>query len=473
MKKKALAMLLATSMVAASLAGCGGSNTANTATTGETATEATTETTEEAAEPAATEEALPENTITGNTDAEDAFYVYCWNEDVKNNVLKYFTEAYPEYADRIVYVNTGGSDFYQQKIDAILEDPSNPQYPDLFAMEFDYMQKYTDSDYTLPVSDLGITDADMVNMYPYTVEAATVDGTVKGLSWQACPGAMMYRRSLAKKYLGTDDPDAVQAYFKDWDTMLETGKKIVADSNGETKLFSGVDDVKRVYQAARTNAWYDADGKITIDDTMLDYMDYAKALYDEGLTNNTTQWSDEWSSNMSSDNTFAFMGCTWFLHWSLKSNCGGEKVGEGTYGDWGMCAGPQTYYWGGTWLAASAGCSDTELAGAIMKAGTCDTEIMKNMCKGSLDYVNNKQAITELSAEGVGEYDFLAGQDFLAYFSPLAEEIKLPAMCGEDFYITNAFDAQTTAYTTGEKDKDTAIADFKAYVLDLYPYLSE
>lgn len=480
MKKKMLALALAASMAMLSLAGCGGSKTTSTeAITNETTdTKETTETTDStdtdtaAAETTEAEEEIPENEIIGNPDAEDAFYVYCWNADVMNNVIKYFAEAYPEDADRIVYVNTGGTDYYQTKIDALLGDPTNPQYPDMIALEMDYIMKYTDSEYTLPVTDLGITEADMKNMYQYTIDAATVDGKVKGLSWQATPGAMMYRRSLAEKYLGTSEPDKVQEFFKDWDTMLETGKKILADSNGETKLFSGVDDVKRVYQASRDNAWYDENSVISVEDTMLNYMDYAKSLQDAGLTNGTAQWSDEWAANVKSDNTFAYMGCTWFLHWTLKANSGGEKVGEGTYGDWAMCAGPQSYYWGGTWLGATAGCSDTELAGKIMKAATCDTEIMKNICKGSLDYVNNKEAIAALSAEGVGEYDFLGGQDFLAYFSPLAEKIELPAMCGEDFYITNAFDDQTSAFVNGNKDKETAVEDFKAYVVDLYPYLT-
>lgn len=416
------------------------------------------------------EEEVPENEVVGDADAEDAFYVYGWNTDVQNNVLKYFAEFYPEDAKRIVFVNTGGTDFYQSKIDALLEDPNNKQYPDMFAMEMDYIMKYTDSDYTLPVSECGITEADLSEMYEYTIQAATVDGVLKGLSWQACPGAMMYRRDLAEKYLGVSEPEEVQEFFKDWDTMLETGKIILEKSGGATKLFSGVDDVKRVYQAGRTHAWYDDNNKIVVDDVMLDYMDYAKQLFDLGLTNNTSQWSDEWNANVKSDNTFAYMGCTWFLHWTIKANAGDAETG--TYGKWGMCAGPQSYYWGGTWLGVGKDCSDKELAGKILKA-LCDKDVMKAICKGSLDYVNHKAAIAELSAEGEGAYDFLAGQDFLAYFSPLAEAIELPAMCGEDLQITNAFDNQVNEFVNGNKDKDKAIEDFKSAVTDLYPYLSK
>ena len=36
------------------------------------------------------------------------------------------------------------------------------------------------------------------------------DGNLKGLSWQGCPGTMIYRRDIAKEVFGTDDPAEVQ-----------------------------------------------------------------------------------------------------------------------------------------------------------------------------------------------------------------------------------------------------------------------
>lgn len=479
MKKKLIGVLLSVTMIATLFAGCG-KKTEDTSASTPTKAAAKTEDTTDNTNATPTPTMVP-NQVIGDQNVENPFYIYDWNTEVQTNVLDYFKKHYPEDAKRIVFVNTGGTNNYQTKLDAALQDSNNAQYPDMFAMEMDYILKYTNSDYTLPVTDCGITDADLSNMYPYTVQAATVDNKIKGISWQACPGAVMYRRSLAKKYLGTDDPEKVQEYFKDWKTTLETGKTIIKKSNGATKLFSGVDDVKRVYEAGRTNPWYDKDSNIVVDQVMLDYMDYAKQLYDLGLTNNTTQWSDtEWTANMSKDNTFAYMGCTWFLQWSLKPNCGAtykddgsldDSKDKGTYGDWGMCYGPQAYYWGGTWLGVSKDCSDKELAGKILKA-ICDKDIMKEMSVGTKDYVNNKEAVKELIAEGKGKFDFLAGQDFLSFFSVMADKITLPAMCGEDLFITNSFDTQVNAYITGSKDKDSAVADFKSTVTDLYPYLT-
>lgn len=404
-------------------------------------------------------------------DSNEPFYVYSWNTEVGDR-LEYFKKAYPQYAERIQYVNTGGSDTYQEKMDAILSTPDAEDYPDLMALEADYIKKYVSSDYTLDVKDLGITADDYKNQYAYTLEIPKDErnGAIKGLSWQAAPGAMMYRRSLAKQYLGSDDPAVVQEYFKDWDTMIATGKTISEKSNGATKLFSGNDDVFRVYMAAREKAWVN-DGKLVIDDRMLEYMDFNKTLEQENLTNKTTQWTEAWSANAASDTTFAYMGCTWFLHWTIKPNSGGEAVGEGTYGDWAMTQGPQEYYWGGTWISATQKCSDTALAGLIMKFMTCDIDNMYKIADETLDYVNNKESVKKLIAEKKGTFEFLGGQDFLEVFAPLADKVNVSTMTAYDQTINKIFDDQLKEYAVGNKDKETAIADFKNAVIDTYPNL--
>ena len=134
-----------------------------------------------------------------------------------------------------------------------------------------------------------------------------------------------------------------------------------------------------------------------------------------------------------------------------------------------MCQGPAPYYWGGTWLGATANCSDTALAGQIMKALCCDTDIMTKMSEETLDYVNNKTAMKTLSDAGKGAYDFLGGQDFIAVFSPLADKVDVSWMCAYDQKVNELLDTQVKAYANGEKDKDTAIADFKQAVADAYP----
>ena len=447
MKKKLLSALLSVAMVASLLVGCGGS--------AETEAPA-----EEVKEEAPAEEAA----------STDKFYIYSWNTELGDR-LAYVYAANPGIEERIEYVNVGDSSIYQEKIDQLLQTPDAEDYPDLIAFEAGYIMKYTNSDYTLPVTELGITDADLAEMYPYTLTIATDkrDGSLKGLSWQSCPGSFMYRTDLAESLLGVTTPEEMQAKISTWDDFLATAQELKDASGDATRILSSNGDVTNVFMSNKTLPWVDEAGVFYMDDEMVNYMDVVKSLEENDLTWKTATWSEEWNAGPAGDSVFGYFGCTWFLHWTIKANCGGAAVGEGTYGLWNMCQGPAPYYWGGTWMGATAGCSDKELAGLLMKGLCCDTEIMTKMSEETLDYVNNKTAMKTLSDAGKGAYDFLGGQDFIAVFSPLADNVDVSWMSAYDQKVNELLEVQLTAYATGEKDKDTAIADFKQAVRDAYP----
>ncbi len=472
MKKKVISVLLSTAMVASMLVGCGGGSGDTAAPAAEPAKEEAPAAEEPAKEeaPAAEEPAKEEAPAEDAAASGDKFYIYSWNTELQER-LKYVTDAHPEIADRIEYVNVGDSAVYQEKIDQLLQTPDAEDYPDMIAFEAGYIMKYTNSDFTLPVTDCGITDADLAEMYPYTITIATDqrDGSLKGLSWQSCPGAFMYRTDLAESILGVKSPEEMQAKISSWDDFIATAKEIKEKSGDATRILSSNGDVTNVFMSNKSEPWVTSDGVFHMDAAMEEYMDVVKELEQNDLTQKTTTWSDEWNAGPSTDAVFGYFGCTWFLHWTIKANCGGSAVGEGTYGLWNMCQGPASYYWGGTWLGATAGCSDTALAGTIMKALCCDTEIMTKMSEETLDYVNNKTAMKTLSDAGKGAYDFLGGQDFIAVFSPLAENVDVSWMSAYDQKVNELLETQLTAYSKGEKEKDAAIADFKAAVADAYP----
>ncbi|MCM1254181.1 MAG: hypothetical protein NC321_15280 [Clostridium sp.] len=468
MKKKLLSALLSTAMVASLLAGCGSSGGASNDAAADNSASSTTDTSTNTstAAPAA-------DTTASSGDAAasgDKFYIYSWNTELQER-LAYVFDANPGMEERIEYVNVGDSAVYQEKIDQLLQTPDAEDYPDMIAFEAGYIMKYTNSDFTIPVTDCGITDADMAEMYPYTITIATDqrNNSVKGLSWQACPGAFTYRTDLAESLLGVTSPEEMQAKIDTWDKFLDTAREIKEKSGDATRILSSNGDVVNTFMSNKTEPWVTSDGVFHMDSAMEEYMDVVQVLESEDLTQKTAQWSDEWNAGAASDAVFGYFGCTWFLHWTIKANCGGDAVGAGTYGLWNMCEGPASYYWGGTWLGATSGCSDTELAGQIMKTLCCDTEVMTKLSEETLDYVNNKTAMKSLSDAGKGAYDFLGGQDFIAVFSPLAENVDVSWMSAYDQKVNELLDTQVTAYAKGEKDKDTAIADFKTAVAEAYP----
>ena len=418
---------------------------------------------------------VPENEISGDAASEDAFVVWGWNDDIKKILDGPFKDAYPDDYERIVFVNTGGSDYYQSKLDPILDDPSSELYPDLMGLEVDYVQKYVNNpDWVMAAADLGITEDDMKNMYQYNIDLGTdVDGNVRALFWQATPGCIQVRADLAEKYLGTTDPDELAKMFADYDTILETAKKVNDASEGKCKLFSGYDELKRMLTNSRSVGFYDENDKITLDDNIQKYMELAKAMYDDELTYNTAQWGADWYACMDGDGVesnaaAAYMGCPWFTYWCLSDAWKDNTI---------LVPTPDQCYWGGTGLAATANCSDTELAGKIMKYLTCDVDGMTAINALNSDYVNNTEAIAGIiesgaSADGNGYLYSKSGQNFMEFFLPLADGLDASTVTAEDQQILSMLDTQVQAYATGEKDLDTAIEDLKAAIHDTYSYLS-
>jgi len=95
---------------------------------------------------------------------------------------------------------------YQTKLLATL---GTADVPDVVALEAAFVKSYVESDFLADIGDLQ-KYADELKMYPFVYEVGMADGIHKAYAYQATPGALFYRRSLAKEYFGTDDPVEMQ-----------------------------------------------------------------------------------------------------------------------------------------------------------------------------------------------------------------------------------------------------------------------
>ena len=145
---------------------------------------------------------------------------YCWNEEFKSRFEGYYKNVPSDVKVNWV-ITPNENNAYQNALDAALlkqKDAAADDKIDMFLIEADYALKYVNSDYTLDVKDVGLTDDDLKDMYQYTKDIATDSkGKLKATTWQATPGLFAYRRSIAKDVLGTDDPDKVQEALSTWD----------------------------------------------------------------------------------------------------------------------------------------------------------------------------------------------------------------------------------------------------------------
>ena len=284
MKKRILAAVLATASILGTVAGCDSNNTSSTGNT-ESKNDSTTSSTTEGE--SKTDESSEEEKEPVYSNGGKVLTIYAWNEEFKGFFEKYYQGLPWDVKDAegnvietkkfdkapgletlkdvevkwVINPSEGG--VYQQKLDQALKgqaDAAADDKIDFFLAEADYILKYTDSEYTLDTSLIGVETAD--TQYKYTVQAASDSkGKVKGVSFQCCPSALIYRRSIAKDVLGTDDPAEVQAKLGSWEDFDKVAAQ--AKEKGYYMTASYVETF-RTFSNNVSSAWV-VNGELNID----------------------------------------------------------------------------------------------------------------------------------------------------------------------------------------------------------------
>lgn len=429
-------------------------------------------------ESAATSSAAAGSTTEETAEEGKVLNIYAWNEEFKSRL----EDHYPGY--EVVDGTTGtigdvtvkwtivpsDDNAYQNNLDETLlkqADAADDDKIDIFLVEADYALKYVDTEYTMSVADLGLTDDELSNQYEYTQDVVTdSEGNLKGVSWQGCPGVMIYRRDIAKEVLGTDDPETVQEAVSDWDTFKETASTM-ADAG--YKMTSSVNDTYRVFSNNVTSKWVE-DGKINIDDNIMNWVEMSKEMVDAGETNTYELWSDDWSKGFYTDsNVFCYFGPAWFIDFSMAADTEGSV---GYDGGWAATKGPQGFYWGGTWICGATGTDNPTLVADIMRTMTCDTDVMKEIVTADNDFVNNAPAMEEMAADESYGDAVLGGQNALGMFCEGVESIDLSNLSNYDQGCNEEFQNAMKNYFEGNATLEEAEEQFYKAVVEKYPELT-
>lgn len=473
MKKKLVSGLLAATMVASLLFGCGGGDAGTDTPAADTEAPAAADDGADATDDSSSSDAAVEVEDTGSV-----LNIYCWNEEFKSRV----TDHYPGYEE--VDATTGKigditvqwnitpnqDNAYQNNLDATLLNQgsaADDDKIDMFLIEADYALKYVDDDVSMPVKDLGITDADLANQYQYTKDVVTdSNGVLKGVSWQGCPGVLFYNRDIATEVLGSDDPAEVQKAVANWDTFNETADKM---KEAGYNIMSTVNDSFRVYSNNVSKPWV-VDNKVQIDDNIMKWVDDSKALVDAGETGTHDLWSDDWSAGFFPEGkVFCYFGPAWLVNFSMSADTEGSV---GYEGKWGATEGPQGFFWGGTWICAATGTDNPATVKDIMLKLTCDEEIMKEIVVADDDFVNNQPAMEAMAQDSSYSSKILGGMNPLAMYANGAKSIDLSNLSAYDQGCNEEFQKAMRNYFEGNATKEEAIDMFKTAIVEKYPELT-
>ena len=394
------------------------------------------------------------------SDDGDKLTILCWTDDDLKVMMKEFGN------DKVVYQNVGkdGAGAKEQYTQYF----AGGDDADLFVLEADWILDYIDNDdYCADIAELGFTDDDFKGCYDYTVSIGTNSkNKLKAVSWQATPGAYVYRTDLAEKILGVKTREEMQAKCADWATFEETAEIAAKEGVAMADTLGGM---WQVYQYNKETPWA-VDNKLVVEDYCSDYAELAKKWYDNGYVTKEAQWDNGWYAISEQNKTMGYFFCTWCLGaGSMLSNAEGGVEEDGTpknadlYGKYNICAGPSSYAWGGSWLAVSPKCDNKTLAHDFVKFFTVDETTMEQYALAKSEFVNNPTVMKKIVDDKSNKNPLLGGEDQFAVLLDAASKIDMDGKITRfDSQIKNNFNDAVNKYVKGDiKTVEDMITEFK------------
>ncbi|MBP5469923.1 MAG: carbohydrate ABC transporter substrate-binding protein [Candidatus Riflebacteria bacterium] len=416
--------------------------------------------------------------------AEDlTINLWAFTDEVPKMLDKYIA-THPDCGFKVnttIIATTDGA--YQPALDQALQG-GGKDAPDMYVAESAFVLKYSKGDmesYAMPYKDLGIDVAKAIkdaDIAKFTIDiGSNSKGEVDGLAYQSTGGCYIYRRSVAKTVFGSDDPKVVQAAIGggtgSWDKYWEAAAKC-ADKG--VAIVSGDGDIWHAVENSSDKGWI-VNGKLYIDPKREALLDYSKKLADNGWSNGTQDWTDAWFADfkgVGEKPVLGFFGPAWLINYVMAPNCGGTKVGEGTYGDWAVCNSPIGFFWGGSYIFANKNMDSAKLNAVkdIIYWITLDYSndgLLYMWANGTL---NGEGGTKDTVSSGVvmaksnGTLDFLGGQNMFDYFVPANQYATGKNLTHYDETINQYWRDQVRQYAAGNKTREAAIKDFKQMVAD-------
>lgn len=412
--------------------------------------------------------------------------IYSWNDEFRERIEAVYPEVKETSKDGTVttlkdgteihwIINPNQDGVYQQKLDEALmnqADASADDKVDIFLSETDYVNKYVDADadVAIPLTDLGIDpEKDLADQYDFTkTTASDQNGVQRGSTWQCCPGLLVYRRDIAKEVFGTDDPAEIGAKMKDWETTKETAE-VLKEKGYFT--FSSYADTFRLYGNSIEESWVKpGETTVRVDQKIMDWVNDSKEWLDAGYLDETVkgQFNADWNKAMGTESkVFAFLLPAWGIDFVLKPNWDGEE------GAWAVTNPPQEYNWGGSYIHGCQGTDNPEHVKDIIMAMTGNKENLLKISQDYSDFTDTVSGMQEATSDENFSSAFLGGQNPFEYFAPVAENIQIAPLSAYDQGCVELIQNAFTDYFHDKVDFEKAVSNFETAIKERYPDITE
>ena len=409
-----------------------------------------------------------------------------WSTDEEvPKMVGLYVKMHPEFGEKYCVNVTKISqvDAYESALDNAIIGGGD-MAPDIYVVGTSSVIKYTQGDmakFAATYKNLGIDVDNKIreaDIAQYSIDVGSRNGEVVALGYQSTAGVMIYNAEIAKDVFGTDDPAEIEkivgAGSGDWNKFFEAAEKL--KSKGYAAI-SGPEDIWNACEKSAATAWV-VDGRLNIDPEREKYMDLAKTITDKGYSNANDSWSQEWYADMRGEGrnkVFAYFGPAWLINYVMTGNSGGNKAGEGTYGQWRVCVPPVSFYQGGTWILANRETSQKAGVAELIEWITLDasdTGLQYIWANGLIDWDLNPNTDTAQDAVASNAVmarskwlcDFCGGQNIFPAFIEGNRSTSAKALSQYDEIIAEYWKNSTDYYIEGFYGKKEAIENFKKNV---------
>ena len=319
------------------------------------------------------------------------------------------------------------------------------------------VQGFVKSPYTLPLSSIGVKNSALKNQFAYTKALAKDSkGRIKAASWQAYAGGLIYNRKIAKRVLGSDSPAVVQKAVKNWTAYNKTAAKmkkagyLMTGSAGDT------------FMAYSSSATWVKGKKLVVTKKMKQWVEDSKKQYEAGQITDKPTWSDEWYSGIRSNEVFCYFGN------ELVAGC--LQVDEPK--SWGIVQGPESFYFGGSFLCVATGTDNKKLCADIITKLTCNKTIMKKMSKNDgYSIVNNIAVMKSVKKSKKYKKKVFGNQSPVSAYLANGQKLKLGKVSPYDGFCARYFQLAMNLYIQGNETYAGALKIYRKMVKESYPEL--
>lgn len=405
----------------------------------------------------------------GSSDSAKQDKIVVWT---LSNDLKQFAERYTNETGNEVDVVVFDSADFKTKINQTLGTKSADL--DVFVGEPQMLPDFFEAGFSADLSEFD--EQVKTRLVDYTYQAGCdSDGVLRAITYQSCPGSVIYRRDIAEKVFGTDDPDEIGKLFASFGSIEETAKKL--QDSGYT-IFG---DTGALRWFSNSSSPWVKNGEIIVDQDRLDYFDCAVELYQKEYVAFAPEWSAAWYTSMAGP-------LPMHAEWSALDEVSGNAQTEvfsyvmpawgalivrdnakDNTGKLGICKGVCSFFGGGTFLTVNEYSKHKEAAKKFIEYCTLNDDSARWWIEASNgDMIANKAVIAENKDY---QNEAFGNQKTYGFFLDEIDKIDYGMITGYDDTCKDAFGRAIISVQKGEKTKEAALDEFYTEVITQYPEL--